>query len=138
MTIPVRRQFSRRNVTAAVAIAAAFLSAPARAQDTVPERVSFASADRATTLTGYLFKPANPASSRIPAVVMMHGRAGAYSERANGVFDATTLSMRHKAWGREWADAGYLALLVDGFGPRGYPQGFRASALTAGRMYSTR
>jgi carboxymethylenebutenolidase len=124
MTIPVRRQFSRRNVTAAVAIAAAFLSAPARAQDTVPERVSFASADRATTLTGYLFKPANPTSSRIPAVVMMHGRAGAYSERANGVFDATTLSMRHKAWGREWADAGYLALLVDGFGPRGYPQGF--------------
>ena len=26
--------------------------------------------------------------------------------------------------GRLWAEQGYLALLVDGFGPRGYPQGF--------------
>jgi len=107
-----------------VAIAAAFFSAPAKAQDAVAERVTFASANQSTTLTGYLFKPANAAGSSLPAVVMMHGRAGAYSERANGVFDATTLSPRHKAWGREWADAGYLALLVDGFGPRGYPQGF--------------
>src|SRR5437016_4319240 len=112
-----------RNVTAAVVIAAACVSAPANAQDAAAERVTFASADRSTTLTGYLFKPANKVGSQLPAVVMMHGRAGAYSERANGVFDATTLSPRHKAWGREWADAGYLALLVDGFGPRGYPQG---------------
>ncbi len=90
--------------------------------------MSFASADGKTTLVGYLFKPASErsaqGSARFPAIVMMHGRAGAYSERANGVFDATTLSLRHKAWGREWADAGYAALLVDGFGPRGYPQGF--------------
>jgi dienelactone hydrolase len=57
-------------------------------------------------------------------VVMMHGRAGAYSSRANGVYDATTLSKRHQAWGRLWAEAGYVALMVDGFGPRGYPQGF--------------
>ncbi len=105
----------------------AALSLPSRghAQDgALPERVSFPSADRSTTLIGYLFKPANVAGPRLPAVVMMHGRAGAYSERANGVFDATTLSLRHKAWGREWAEAGYVALLVDGFGPRGYPQGF--------------
>jgi carboxymethylenebutenolidase len=27
-------------------------------------------------------------------------------------------------WGRLWADGGYVAILVDGFGPRGYPQGF--------------
>jgi len=107
-----------------MAIVAALAPYPASAQDVTPERVSFASADLGTALTGYLFKPANPAGSRLPAVVMMHGRAGAYSERANGVFDATTLSLRHKAWGREWADTGYLALLVDGFGPRGYPQGF--------------
>lgn len=125
MAIPTRCAFLRRNVTAVMAAAAAvLLSSAVRAQDALPERVSFASADHATTLTGYLFKPAKPAASRLPAVVMMHGRAGAYSERANGVFDATTLSQRHKAWGRQWADAGYVALLVDGFGPRGYPQGF--------------
>jgi dienelactone hydrolase len=55
---------------------------------------------------------------------MMHGRAGAYSESAGGVYDATTLSKRHKAWGRTWAEAGFVALLVDGFGPRGYAAGF--------------
>jgi carboxymethylenebutenolidase len=96
----------------------------ASAQDVAPERISFASADGKTRLVGYLFKSTNPGGSRLPAIVMMHGRAGAYSERANGVYDATTLSLRHKAWGREWAEAGYVALLVDGFGPRGYPQGF--------------
>jgi dienelactone hydrolase len=27
-------------------------------------------------------------------------------------------------WGQLWAQQNYIALLVDGFGPRGYPQGF--------------
>ena len=27
-------------------------------------------------------------------------------------------------WGRFWRERGYVAVLVDGFGPRGYPQGF--------------
>jgi dienelactone hydrolase len=82
------------------------------------------SEDGRTTLVGYLYKPTMRTPERLPAVVMMHGRAGAYSDRANGVYDASTLSLRHKAWGREWAAAGYIALLVDGFGPRGYPHGF--------------
>jgi dienelactone hydrolase len=88
------------------------------------ERVELASADGRTTLVGYLFRPAVQPGTRVPAVVMMHGRAGAYSTRANGTYDATTLSQRHQFWGRWWAQQGYLALLVDGFGPRGYPQGF--------------
>ena len=96
---------------------------PARA-DTLPERVTFMSADAHTMLVGYLFRPARMAAPRAPGVVMMHGRAGAYSSRANGTYDASTLSLRHKAWGDAWAAAGYVALLVDGFGPRGYPQGF--------------
>ena len=139
MMLPVRRAAPcLRKAVAALAFVAMAASTPLCAQDfgaqnlgaqnLAPERVSFASADGKTTLVGYLFKPASErstqSSARLPAVVMMHGRAGAYSERANGVFDATTLSLRHKAWGREWADAGYVALLVDGFGPRGYPQGF--------------
>jgi len=57
-------------------------------------------------------------------VVMMHGRAGAYSTNANGRYDASTLSRRHVAWGELWAAQGYIALLIDGFGPRGYPEGF--------------
>ncbi len=97
------------------------LSSAAHAQ--APQRVTFPSADGATTLTGYLYLP--PAhAARAPAVVMMHGRAGAYSSLAKGVYDATTLSQRHQAWGELWAGHGYVALLVDGFGPRGYPAGF--------------
>jgi carboxymethylenebutenolidase len=89
-----------------------------------PSRVTFASADGQTTLVGYLFEPASKGGARRPAVVMMHGRAGAYSSLAHDVFDASTLSRRHRAWGERWAEQGYVALLVDGFGPRGYPQGF--------------
>jgi dienelactone hydrolase len=87
------------------------------------ERVSFPSADGHTTLIGYLFRP-RKAEGPFPAIVMMHGRAGAYSSAANGVYDASTLSKRHRAWGELLADEGYFALMVDGFGPRGYPQGF--------------
>jgi dienelactone hydrolase len=90
---------------------------------TLPERITFQSADGHTTLTGYLFVPADHAGMR-PAVVMMHGRAGAYSTNAKGRYDATTLSQRHRAWGELWAEHGYIAVLVDGFGPRGYAQGF--------------
>jgi dienelactone hydrolase len=88
------------------------------------ERVTFPSADRATTLVGYLFRPQGPHAARMPAVVMMHGRAGAYSSAADGDYSAMTLSRRHQQWGHLWAQQGYLAILVDGFGPRGYPQGF--------------
>ncbi len=97
---------------------------PAAHAETLPERVSFPSADGRTTLTGYVFKPARSQAARVPAVVMMHGRGGVYSSKANGRYDASTLSKRNKQWGRIWAEQGYLAILVDGFGPRGYPQGF--------------
>lgn len=95
-----------------------------------PREVAFASLDGKTSLRGYLFQPAGPGPW--PAVVMMHGRAGPYSAAAKGVYDANTLSLRHKQWGRFWAERGYLALHVDSFGQRGYPQGFPI------RSYSTR
>ena len=107
------------------------VASPALAQDA--ERVSFPSADGQTTLVGYVFMPAAP-SGRMPAVVMMHGRAGAYSSAAKGRYDASTISQRHRMWGALWAANGYVAVLVDGFGPRGYPAGFRASAMRTGPM----
>src|SRR5882757_9206142 len=110
----------------ALAIAAACMSimqAHAQPQSALPERVTFPSHDGKTTLTGYLFLP-QQRRARVPAVVMMHGRAGAYSSAAKGVYDAGTLSKRHRAWGELWAAQGYVALMVDGFGPRGYPAGF--------------
>lgn len=108
---------SWRTVACAIALLAA--SSHARAQ----EMVKFPSADGRTTLTGYVFTPQNAAGPR-PAVVLMHGRAGAYSSAAKGVYAAVTLSRRHRAWGELLAQQGYVAILVDGFGPRGYPQGF--------------
>ena len=121
-----RRRLAMRVCLGVASVVALIAFAPSRvyAQEPVAERITFRSADGRTTLVGYLFKPATSTTARVPAVVMMHGRAGAYSERANGVYDASTLSLRHKAWGRQWIEAGYIALLVDGFGPRGYAQGF--------------
>jgi carboxymethylenebutenolidase len=109
-------------VTAAVVqdTAAPETAAPA----TLPERVAFRSMDDARTeLVGYLYSPEG-VQGPAPAVVLMHGRAGAYSSLADGVYDATTLSMRHRYWAQYWAARGYYALVVDGFGPRGYPGGF--------------
>jgi carboxymethylenebutenolidase len=88
-----------------------------------PERVTFPSADGHTMLTGYLYRTSGK-RTRVPAIVMMHGRSGAYSSRANGVYDASSLSQRHQAWGELLAGQGYVVLMVDGFGPRGYPAGF--------------
>lgn len=87
------------------------------------EPVTFRSTDGSSTIRGYLFRSAG-LDGRLPAIVMLHGRAGAYSTRANGTYDATTLSARHRAWGILWARQGYAALMVDDFGPLGFPQGF--------------
>lgn len=90
----------------------------------VPERVVFPSLDDGhTELVAYLYAPAG-VQGPAPAVVLMHGRAGAFSSLANGVYDAATLTMRHRYWAQYWADRGYYALVVDSFGPRGYPGGF--------------
>ncbi len=110
---------------AIILLAAISASVEAFAAETEPpERVSFPSADGKTSLIGYVFEPADEGGGPHPAVVLMHGRGGAYSISANGVYSAATLSARHQAWGHEWAAQGYVAVLVDSFGPRGYVQGF--------------
>ncbi len=111
--------------TMLAALVPALVAAPAWGQTVRVEAVAFPSSDGKTELKGYLFKP-DDASASTPAVVMMHGGAGAYSTRAKGRYDATTLSGRHKAWGRLLARNGYVALMVDDFGPLGYPGGFKA------------
>lgn len=97
-------------------------SLPARGAETV----HFPSGDGQTDLIGYLYQPSGPGPHA--AVVMLHGRGGPYSSLAKGVYTGDTLSKRHKFWGEFWANRGYVALLVDSFGPRGYWRGFpRAS-----------
>lgn len=111
-----------RPLFAAAAIVAAI---PAAAQEVTVEEVSFLSRDGETQVKAYLFKPAD-APGKLPAVVMLHGRGGAYSSLAKGKYDASTLSSRHKAWGELLAKNGYAALMVDDFGAVGYPAGFAA------------
>lgn len=110
-----------RRLTIAVAAVAALL--PAQAAMAAEETVKFASLHDHVELVGYLFLPKDTASPA-PAIVLMHGRAGAYSSAAKGVYSAKTLSQRHRQWAQWWAGQGYAALIVDGFGPRGYPAGF--------------
>jgi carboxymethylenebutenolidase len=87
-----------------------------------PDAVKFPSADGKTELVGYLYRPT--AAAPRPAIVLLHGRSGPYSSLARGEYGAATLSMRHKMWGEFWQARGYVALLVDSFGPRGYASGF--------------
>ena len=65
-----------------------------------------------------------PAPAHIPRSSCLHGRAGPYSSLAKGEYSAETLSKRHKAYGEFWSEHNYVVLLVDSFGPRGYPAGF--------------
>ncbi len=98
--------------------------AQAQNEARVPKTVHFLSEDGSTRLVGYLFEPARRHAEPSPAIVLLHGRAGAYSSLAKGKYTAATLSKRHKTWGEHWASRGYFALLVDSFGPRGYAEGF--------------
>jgi dienelactone hydrolase len=100
------------------------LALTAFAQAQIPQTVHFMSEDGKTKLVGYLFEPAARRASQSPAIVLLHGRAGAYSSLAHGKYTAETLSKQHKTWGEHWASRGYIALLVDSFGPRGYAGGF--------------
>ncbi|WP_066799496.1 dienelactone hydrolase family protein [Sphingomonas soli] len=106
------------------------IAAPAVAQEVKVETVTFPSRDGKTQVKGYLFKPAK-ARAKLPAVVMMHGGAGAYASSAKGKYDASTLSSRHKAWAMLLARNGYAALMVDDFGSIGFPAGFAGTS--AGR-----
>jgi carboxymethylenebutenolidase len=104
------------------ALAVLLLAGPGAAGPAGPETIHFPSADGATTLVGYLFRP--DGGGPHPAVVMLHGRSGPYSSRARGIYTSATLSGRHLAWAQFWQEQGYVALVVDSFGPRGYPAGF--------------
>jgi carboxymethylenebutenolidase len=125
MSPHLRTAWAPRALTfAAIPLIGLLLTGMAHAQGRLPARVTFPSADGHTTLVGYLYTPSGASTSRVPAVVLMHGRAGPYSSLAKGRYEAATLSQRHQMWGRFWASLGYVAVLVDSFGPRGYPAGF--------------
>ena len=116
-----------------VGLLALALAMSSSASAGVPETVYLASADGRTEVVGYLFMPAG--GGPYPAIVLLHGRGGPYSSNVNAgctrvarsiksPCNAATLSKRHRMWGEYWAARGYLALLIDSFGPRGKAHGF--------------
>ena len=115
------------------AIAACFGFAAAVAHAALPQPTHFPSADGRTELVGYVFEPSGAGPH--PAIVLLHGRGGPYSANVNAdctlvapghdsPCNAGTLSRRHEMWGEYWAAHGYVALLVDSFGPRGRAHGY--------------
>jgi dienelactone hydrolase len=123
---PVRCHAAAAGLVGAVITMSAFGPGRAQVADVLPSTVQFPSADGKTTLTGFVYTPKDNPAERAPAVVMMHGRAGPYSTNVknSGPYKASTLSKRHKMWGESWSALGYVAVLVDSFGPRGFPGGF--------------
>src|SRR5262249_2719292 len=123
---PLQCQPAATVLVGAMIAIGAFGPVRGQAQGTLAVTVQFPSADGTTTLTGYVYTPKHKRAERAPAVVMMHGRAGPYSinGKDRGPYNASTLSKRHKMWGESWSALGYVAVLVDSFGPRGYPGGF--------------
>lgn len=80
-----------------------------------PEKVSIAAGTHSSApqpLDGYLYQPEGTPAARRPGVVMMHGCGGPFGRDG-------TPNARHRMWGEYLASQGYVALLVDGFSPRG-------------------
>ena len=133
MSLSIRLAAAALILACAMATPSSVLAARHASDIAVATTEHFASADGRTELVGYLFMPAGAGPH--PAVVMLHGRAGPYSSNVNagcttvgpGIespCNAATLSKRHVMWGEYWAAHGYLALLVDSFGPRGRAHGY--------------
>ena len=114
-------------LAAVIGVALVLTAVPNRAEarEAGLQQVSFPSADGKTQLVGYLLAPER-SDLPSPAIVLMHGRSGAYSSNARGDYSAATLRLRDAAWARMWAGRGYVVLVVDSFGPRGFPAGFAA------------
>ena len=84
-------------------LALAVLTAPpARGQTAPPVDVSFFDDARKLQLTGSLYRPDGPGP--FPGIVMMHGCGGVRPPQHD--------------WGRRLQAWGYVALIVDSFGPR--------------------
>lgn len=88
------------------------MSTAALAWQTTPTDTSFIN-EQGLKIPGKLFRPGG--KGPFPAVVMLHGCSGIYSF-SNPASGVQTL---YREWGDRLVAAGYTALLVDSFTPRG-------------------
>ncbi len=94
-----------------IAVFTILWASPLEAADTFTA-VSFPSADSENTeIGGKIVRPAGPGP--FPAVIMLHGCAGLTTKTGK-------LRKRPEFWSAWLAARGYLVLMADSFGPRGY------------------
>lgn len=110
------KSYKRINVLVILLITAALLCCSCAAY----QSVSFKSApivENSLVIDGFLYKPEG--NGPFPAVVVLHGCSG--------------VDYHHRAWAKQIKEWGYIALIVDSFGPRIVDRvcgkSFRVSAL---------
>ncbi len=96
-------------LAALLALAGCAATAPVPVPASAPENVTIPGGE--VRLVGREYRPAGPGP--FPAIVMLHGCSGLWLR------DGTTLTANYRFWAEHFRDAGYDALLVDSFGPRG-------------------
>jgi dienelactone hydrolase len=96
---------SNRGVVLMAVVLSGLLASPAAAQD----KIAFTSHD-GTRIDGWLWQPATPGPH--PAVVLLHGCGGPTTPSGK-------VNSRILDWSERLTAAGYAALAVDSFGPRG-------------------
>ncbi|MDA0675452.1 MAG: dienelactone hydrolase family protein [Proteobacteria bacterium] len=108
----MRGRARRLGCTWLAVVLAALSTEPARAADY--ERVRFASHDRArTAIEAHLALPSTPGPH--PAIVMMHGCGGLVDSKRRP-------TSRYRQWTDVLTRAGYAAVMVDSYTPRGFPE----------------
>ena len=90
---------------------ALLVSLLAFAQSTLGAAEAVTFAGPGIELSGRLYRPDGPGP--FPAFVLMHGCSGLWRR------DGQEPTPAYVAWAEHWQKRGYLALLVDSFGPRG-------------------
>ena len=70
---PLRHHAAAIALVGAMIVVSAFGPVRGQTRGTLPVTVQFPSADRTTTLTGFVYTPKDQRAERAPAVVMMHG-----------------------------------------------------------------
>lgn len=112
MTIQLKNATVRRGFVGALALAVGMgLTAQAHEKVTFPSTDGDLTGGEATNITGYLYKPEG--QGPFPAVISMHGCNGLVSQ--DGKIDPL-----YGAWGELLSREGYMVLLPDSFGSRGY------------------
>ncbi|NIA70004.1 prolyl oligopeptidase family serine peptidase [Pelagibius litoralis] len=105
-----RPEWASSQISAAAFVAALAFGCAGQGIVSAEERVRFPSLDAETALTAFLFKPSG--QPPFPAIVLLHG--------CSGLGPGGGIAATYSAWTRVLTARGYVVLLVDSAGSRGF------------------